>query len=46
LRIGFTSISAWVIVVEVVACRATSILAGSFRKVLVIRSISGAMVAL
>ena len=34
------------IVSDAVACRATSILAGLFRKVLVIRSISGAIVAL
>ena len=36
----------WVIVSEVVAARATSIFAGPDRKVFVIRSISGAIVAL
>src|SRR3989338_6363638 len=45
LRVGWNWISFCSIVVEVVACRATSILTAQVRKVLVMRSISGAMVA-
>ena len=45
-RVGVISISFWVIVSLAVACRATSIRSGVCRKVFVIRSISGAMVAL
>ena len=46
LRVGVNWISFCSMVSDAVACRATSILAGDFRKVLVIRSISGAIVAL
>ena len=45
LRVGVSSTSRWVIVSLVVAWRATSIRSGACRKVSVIRSISGAMVA-
>ena len=46
LRVGVISTSFWVIVSLVVAWRATSIRSGECRKVSVMRSISGAMVAL
>ena len=46
LRLALNITTDWVIVSEVVAARATSILAGAERNVLVIRSISGAIVAL
>ena len=46
LRVGVSSTSFWVIVSDVVAWRATSMRSGACRKVFVIRSISGAMVAL
>ena len=46
LRLALNMIIDWVMVSEVVAARATSIFAGAERNVLVIRSISGAIVAL
>ena len=46
LRLALNIITDWVIVSEVDAARATSIFAGAERNVFVMRSISGAIVAL
>ena len=46
LRLALNIMTDWVIVSDVVAARATSILAGAERNIFVMRSISGAMVAL
>ena len=46
LRLALNITTDWVMASDVEAARATSILAGADRKVLVMRSISGAIVAL